>query len=136
MREPTTPGWAREEHLRLFCILRNLDKQYRACIGATAQGAISLMEWNYESVRDFLERNPYYAQLFDEYEGKFACVYNVNGIGVHIYNVGGRPEIWFGNLVGIVNQQERLNDAVNFVRIAYQVLTDAVEQINRDHMSE
>ena len=104
--------------------------------GAKAQGTISLMEWNYEFVRDFLEQNPYYGQLFEEYDGKFACVYNVNGIGVHIYNVGGRPEIWFGNLVDIVNQPERIDEAVNFVRIAYQVLMDAVDQINRNNMRQ
>ena len=108
----------------------------RACFGAEAKGTTSLMEWDYDSVKKFLEQNPWYSHLFNEYEGKFACVYDVNGIGVHIYNVGGRPEIWFGNLVGIVDQRGCIDDAVNFVRIAYQVLTDAVGQINRDHMRQ
>ena len=87
-----------------------------------AKGEI-IMEWNYESVRLFLESNSYYSHLFDEFEGKFACVYNVNGIGVHIYNAGGHPEIWFGNIIA---PEENLHSAIQFVQIAYKVINDHI----------
>ena len=84
---------------------------------------ITIMEWNYETVKSFLEKNSYYSHLFDEFEGKFACVYNVNGIGVHVYNVGGRPEIWFGNIIA---PESNLKSAIQFVKIAQQVLEEKI----------
>ena len=119
----------REQHLRLFCILRKLETILSACLGVTAKKE-QINLWNYDSVKDFLEQNPYFAQLFNEYEGKFACLYDVNGIDVLIYNVGGRPEIWFGNMLNFINQRDHLDNAISFVRLAYQVINDISVQIS------
>lgn len=82
------------------------------------------MELNYESVKKILESNPIFSHLFDEFEGIFYCAYNVNGITIRLYNVGGKPDIWLGNLIG---NEDKLETVTQFVKIAYQVIYDNIK---------
>lgn len=78
--------------------------------------------WTREKVQKELESHRYYNLLFDEYEGKFGCEYNVSGVKILVFNcVGGIPEIWFGYSF---EPDADLTNAQKFVRIANLILRE------------
>lgn len=74
-----------------------------------------------EEARQVLEGNPYYHHLFDEFEGRFSCIYNVAGVKILLYNVGGHPEFWFAYPYA---PNPNIEEAQSFVRLAYEIIRE------------
>jgi hypothetical protein len=51
-----------------------------------------------EEIKNLLKKNPNFKDLKDEYQGKFHCIYSVNGIEVFVFNeVGGYVTTYLSN---------------------------------------
>ena len=82
--------------------------------------------WTREEVQRILESNRNYEFLFEEYEGRFACEYVIDGVKILVFNcVGGVPEIWFGYSFA---PEANWLSAREFTQIAYGVLVERAIQ--------
>lgn len=76
--------------------------------------------WNKERVLERLKSNPHFHLLKEEFDGKFACGYEIDGVTVFIFNsVGGIYDAYFVNLTDTY-----VGSAQQFACIAIEILNE------------
>ena len=76
--------------------------------------------WNRETVLRKLESHPHFSLLKEEFDGKFVCGYEIDGITVLIFNcIDGVCDVWFGNML---TTNANIGSAQQFARIATEIL--------------
>ena len=76
--------------------------------------------WNRETVLRKLESHPHFSLLKEEFDGKFVCGYEIDGITVLIFNcIDGVCDVWFGNML---TTNVNIGSAQQFARIATEIL--------------
>ena len=79
--------------------------------------------WEKESVRKELESNPHFHLLTEEFVGKFACIYKIDGISVLIFHLsGGKYEAYFGDIYNATDVN--ISNAQRFVTLAINILNE------------
>ncbi len=84
--------------------------------------------WTRESVLEKLESNPNFEQLFEEFDGRFKCAYyDIGGYVINLFNVGGYPQFY---LTGIFRRDLDVEGMREFIRIAYEIIMEKIEESN------
>ena len=76
--------------------------------------------WNRETVLRKLESHPHFSLLKEEFDGKFACGYEIDGTSVLIFNcIDGVCDVRFGDML---STGTNIESAQQFARIAIEIL--------------
>lgn len=77
--------------------------------------------WSEENVKKKLNENKFYKNFFDEFKGGFSCIYNIDGVGVVIFNeIGGSHiSVYF---MGILSNAPNIESAQSFASLCYKYL--------------
>lgn len=90
-----------------------------------------MKNWTEEDVKKKLESNPYYNTFLNEYDGGFSCIYDIEGVGVAIFNhIGGtHVGVYF---TGVLSFNCDLASAQQFVFICYKYLNQLIKNKNSE----
>ena len=86
--------------------------------------------WSVDEVKQKLEANEHYKDFYNEYNGRFSCIYDIDGVAVAIFNeVGGiHSSVYF---LGLLRMDADIQSAQSFAAVCYLYLNKELNKRNK-----
>lgn len=87
-------------------------------------------KWSLLEVELKLNENEYFKEFFNQFNGRYSCIYDIDGVAVAIFNeVGGiHASVYF---LGLLRTDANIQTAQSFAAVCYEFLNAELRKRNR-----